>query len=192
MNRLKHSILSTEQITKYERTVRSCKPIWLATRQRLSANIRSAQQTASAADSNITTCSSSIAARGPTSLLFTVGTGGPFPGESGWGMQLATHLHLVPALSMRGAIPPLPLYVSMASTNFPMRDVRLPPRRNEKCALLGYHAESGGGNFLPTPVRSCTTLCVITHKCAVISFTFTSALSGHRITIIPSRQTLNG
>ena len=113
MNRLKHSILSTEQITKYERTVRGCKPIWLATRQRLSANIRSAQQTASAADSNITTCSSSIAARGPTSLLFTVGTGGPFPGESGWGMQLATHLHLVPALSMRGAIPPLPLYVSM-------------------------------------------------------------------------------
>jgi len=58
-----------------------------------------------------------LAARDPSNLPFPVGTGGPFPGVSGCGMQLATHLHLVPRLSMRGAIPPLPLYVSMAWTN---------------------------------------------------------------------------
>jgi hypothetical protein len=45
---------------------------------------------------------------GPLSLLSN-GFQGPFPwGQSGWGVKLTTHLHLVPRSRIRGAIPPLP------------------------------------------------------------------------------------
>jgi hypothetical protein len=76
-------------------------------------------------------------------------------------------------------------------TTFPLREFRLPPLRNEKCAFLGYYA-AYCGNVLPTPVTNSTTLCVVTHKSVVINFTFTSELSGHRTTTLRSRHTLNG
>jgi hypothetical protein len=42
---------------------------------------------------------------------YPVGTGGVHsPGQSGRGVKLTTHLHLVPSLRMSGAITPLPQY----------------------------------------------------------------------------------
>ena len=74
-------------------------------------------QTSSASDSNNTaTCSSSSSSVRPTQPPAPlVATGGPF--LEVWGMQFATHHHLVPKLSMRGAVPTLPLYVFMAWTD---------------------------------------------------------------------------
>jgi len=43
-----------------------------------------------------------------------MGTGVLNPGESGRGVKLATHLHLIPTSRMRGTIPPLSQYVFMA------------------------------------------------------------------------------
>jgi hypothetical protein len=37
-------------------------------------------------------------------------------GESGWDVNLTTHLNLVPRLRMSGAIPLLPIYAFMACT----------------------------------------------------------------------------
>jgi hypothetical protein len=37
-----------------------------------------------------------------------------FPGESGRGVKLITYFRLVPRSILRGAIPPLPPYASMA------------------------------------------------------------------------------
>jgi hypothetical protein len=46
---------------------------------------------------------------------YPMGTMGSFPGGKAPGIvKLTTHLHLVPRLIMRGAIPPLPQYVFMA------------------------------------------------------------------------------
>jgi hypothetical protein len=46
---------------------------------------------------------------------YPMGTGGLFPRvQSGRGVKLTTHLHLVPRLRMREAIPPLPSYVFVA------------------------------------------------------------------------------
>jgi hypothetical protein len=54
----------------------------------------------------------SIPAMGPTQVLYSKGTGAlSSEGKSGWGVKLITHLHLVPRLRMRGAVPP---YVFMA------------------------------------------------------------------------------
>jgi len=51
---------------------------------------------------------------GPPSLLSN-GYQGLFPwGQSGRGVKLTTHLHLVPGSRKSGAIPPLPQYVFMA------------------------------------------------------------------------------
>ena len=45
----------------------------------------------------------------------SMGTG-VFPGDKAAGAwKLTAHLHLVPILRMRGAVPPLPLYTFMAS-----------------------------------------------------------------------------
>jgi hypothetical protein len=51
---------------------------------------------------------------GPTSLLFNVYQG-LFPwGQSGRGVELTTHLHLVPRSRIRRTIPPFPQYAFMA------------------------------------------------------------------------------
>jgi hypothetical protein len=45
---------------------------------------------------------------------YPTGSGALSPGVRGWGVKLTTHLHLVPRLRKREAIPPLPQYVFMA------------------------------------------------------------------------------
>jgi hypothetical protein len=59
---------------------------------------------------------------GPPSLLSN-GYQGLCPwGQSGRGVKLTTHLHLVPRLRMRGAVPPLFLYVFMVCCLVKHRD----------------------------------------------------------------------
>jgi hypothetical protein len=51
----------------------------------------------------------------PASYPMCTGGGGSFPGDKATGsVKLTTHLHLVPRLRTRGAIPPLNQYVFMA------------------------------------------------------------------------------
>jgi hypothetical protein len=54
---------------------------------------------------------------------YPLGTRSSFPaGKSGGGVELTTHLHLVPASRMRGDISPLPQYVFMARCLVKHRD----------------------------------------------------------------------
>jgi len=58
-------------------------------------------------------------------------------GESDWGMELATHLDLVPRLGVRGAIPPLCQCIIMAWCLF----------KQEMCLCVAWYLVKHSDNF---------------------------------------------